>query len=128
MGVYVCYYDCTGWQSEVEGMNLQGRKATYRLAVYDRIGVTRLDEERTLTGHQSERIRLNERVPGQEGKIVILPADDEDDEFPAVLTTADEGRDFRQANRFVPFIRLDRLDEIESDDEEDEADDDDAEA
>jgi hypothetical protein len=122
MGVYVCYYDCTGWQSEVEVMNLQGRKATYRLAVYDRTGAPLFDEERTLAGHQTERIYLNERVNGQEGKIVIMPADDEDDEFPAVLTIADEGRDFRQANRYVPFIRLDEI-ENDDDDDNDEADD-----
>jgi hypothetical protein len=80
MAAYVCYCDCSGWSSDVEVINAQGRAAPYRLAVYDRSGGVLIDEERTLQPHQTERLKLNDRVDGSEGKILIQPADDDDDD------------------------------------------------
>jgi hypothetical protein len=103
---YVSYYDCSNWNSTVEVMNLQSRRANYTITVFDRDGANVWSSTRTLSPHATERVGIDSVAKGRrEGLVVIKPAE-EGDEFPSLLTICDEGRNFKEGNRFVPFIRV----------------------
>jgi hypothetical protein len=107
MAEYVSYYDCSNWISEVEVMNIQDETVDYRITLYDRDGSEAWSDIRTLTPHQTERIRLNSHARNKkEGLVVVEPVQAKENEFPSLLVICDEGRDWRKGNRFVPFIRI----------------------
>ena len=106
MTTLIAYYDCSGWDSSVEVMNAQGKEKSFRLRAFGQSGEELLDEQHPIGGHATVRLNLNERLCGQQGKIVIEHVDDDDDEFPAVMTMCPEGIDFKQGNRYYQFTRL----------------------
>ena len=108
---YVSYWDASNWSSDVEIMNIQNHHSQYRISVYDRDGSLSWQDVRSLTAHQTERIGIKQHVPAggkREGLVIVEPGDDEfaEDEFPSMLTICDEGRSWREGNRFVNFIRV----------------------
>ena len=108
---YVSYWDCSNWNSDVEVMNLQDRRADYRITVYDRDGSAKWSDNRTLTPHETERLSLCEKISRggkREGLVVVEPGKEEkeDAEFPSLLTICDEGRHWKEGNRFVLFTRV----------------------
>ena len=110
MPKYVSYWDASNWNSWAEVLNLQARRADYRITVYDRDGSVRWQDTQTLTPHETERIFIDEHIPSggrREGLVVIEPVK-EGDEFPTVLTIRGEGQNYKEGNRFVPFIRVPR--------------------
>jgi hypothetical protein len=104
---YVSYYDCSGWSSVVEIMNLQNQQRSYRIAVFAGSGSQIWSEVHTLPSYATERIWLcaASGAQGSEGIVEVSPLED-GDEFPSLMILADEGRDFTEANRFVPFMRV----------------------
>jgi hypothetical protein len=82
-------------------MNAQGKEKSFRLRAFGQSGEELLDEQHPIGGHA----KLNERLCGQQGKMVIEHVDDDDDKFPAVMTMCPEGMDFKQGNRYYQFAR-----------------------
>lgn len=119
MGAYVGFFDCSGAQCEIAVMNVMGRPAAYRLRVFNRAGVRLVDEERALAAHASERLALNDLVAGETGQILIVPVEDEDDEFPALLSVADPGAASGAATRVVALMRIDEVPEDDDEDDDD---------
>lgn len=108
---YVSYWDESNWDSCVEIMNIQNHQSQYKISVYDRGGSRYWHDVRSLTAHETERIEIRDHIPGggdREGLVIVEPGDDksEKDEFPSMLTICDEGRNFKEGNRFVNFIRV----------------------
>ena len=103
---YTSYYDCSNWNSSVEVMNLQNQRADYTITVFDRDGAHIWDDTRTLTPHETERIIIDSVARGRREGLVVVEPENEGDEFPSLLTIADEGRHWKRGNRFVPFIRV----------------------
>ena len=108
---YVSYWDCSNWNSEVEVMNPQDRRADYRITVYDRDGSVKWSDNRSLTPHETERLAPCKNISGggkKEGLVVVEPGEEEkgDAEFPSLLTICDAGRHWKEGNRFVPFTRV----------------------
>lgn len=111
MGRHVTYYDCSNWISTVEVMNVTGKSGYYAIQVWDRDGSFVWGDSRRLNPHQTERIPLNEYAKGKEGLVMVNsyagPDSSPDlDEVAAVLVICDEGRDWREGNRFVPFTPI----------------------
>ena len=108
---YVSYWDASTWDSYVEIMNIQNHQSQYRISVYDRGGSLSWQDVRSLTAHETERIEIDHYIPAgghREGLVIVEPGDDEfaQDEFPSMLTICDEGRNYKEGNRFVNFIRV----------------------
>lgn len=107
--MYVSYWDASNWESSVEIMNIQIHQSQYRITVYDRSGSLSWQDVRSLTAHETERIVIDKVIPSggkREGLVTVEPAEIMEDEFPAMLTICDEGRHWKQGNRFVNFIRV----------------------
>jgi hypothetical protein len=102
---YVCYYDCTDWNSSVEIMNINDLRATYVLSLYRRNGSHITTHSATLYPHQTDRVEIDRLTEKNEGLVVVADRRNEL-EFPSLLTICDEGRHFKEGNRFVPFIRV----------------------
>jgi hypothetical protein len=107
MTTLIAYYDCSNWDSSIEVMNPKGKEKSFRLCAYSQTGEELLKEEHKIAGHATLRVKLNERLAGHQGQVIVEHIDDDDDEFPAVMTLCPEGVDFKQGNRYYPFIRLD---------------------
>lgn len=102
---YVCYYDCTNWNSSVEIMNINNHPAMYELSLYRRNGSHITTHSATLNPHQTDRVVIDPLAGKDEGLAVV--ADPQNRlEFPSLLTICDEGRNYKEGNRFVPFIRV----------------------
>ena len=102
---YVCYYDCSNWNSSVEIMNINDRRAKYDLSLYRRNGSHITTQSAMLDPHQTDRVDIDPLAGKDEGLAVV--ADPENQlEFPSLLTICDEGRHYKEGNRFVPFIRV----------------------
>ncbi len=109
---YVSYYDCTGWNSIVEVMNLQHWTAECIITVYDRFGNSDWEQKLLLRSHETKRIYLDKHVPKNEGLIVVEPLKHGWD-FPSILCIAPSKVPSglprikpTQLQRFVPFIRV----------------------
>ena len=109
---YVSYYDCTGWNSKVEVMNLQDHDANFTITLYRRNGSLVWQDTIKAMAHETKQIPLDKYAPRSEGLAVIEP-EKEGDEFPAMLcitnATVPPGLGqvtTAQLQRFVPFIRV----------------------
>lgn len=120
MGVYVAYFDCSAAQCELAVSNIMNRPAAYRMRVFNRSGASLVDEERSLPAHASERFTLNDLAAGEQGQVLIVPVDDEDEEFPAMLILADPGAEAGAPSRFMPLTRIEEMPDEKEDDEEEE--------
>ena len=111
MNRYATYYDCSGWNSTVEVMNITGKDGYCAIQVWDRDGSLVWSAELEMQPTQTRRIPLNEVADGHEGLVMVTSYAGPDtsphlDEVAALLVIADKGRPFQEANRFVPFTRL----------------------
>lgn len=100
---YVAYYDCTGWNSIAEIMNLQRWKAECTVTVYSRLGYPVWEQSLVLNAKETKRIYLDKYAPRDEGLIVIEPLR-HGWEFPSTLLIGRAYRDLRP--QFVPFTRI----------------------
>lgn len=106
MARFVSYWDASNWLSFVEVMNLQDSAGNYTITAYDRDGTTLWQDTRNLSGHQTDRILLDDQTGGSGEGLVVVEPEKPENEFPSLLTIRGEGQDFKVGNRFVPFIRV----------------------
>lgn len=125
MGAYAAYFDCSAAHCELAVTNIMGRPAAYHLRIFNRSGASLVDEERILPAHASERVNLNDLAAGQDGQILVVPVNDEDDDFPAMLILAGPGAEAGAPSRFLPLTRIDDMPDEDDDDDDDEDDDED---
>ncbi|MBA7640998.1 hypothetical protein ES703_48670 [subsurface metagenome] len=104
---YVTYYDCTGWNSEIEIMNLQNSEAECKITIYSRTGNTAWEQILSLKPQETKRILLDQYASQDEGLIVVEPVKS-GWEFPTTLMIKRVspwpfiiGRP-----QFVPFTRI----------------------
>lgn len=99
---YVAYYDCTGWNSRIEVMNLQNSKAECLVTIFSRPGSPVWEKNLTLEPKETKRVNLDKYAPKNEGLIVVEPLE-HGQEFPATLHI----RKIRaRVPQFVPFTRI----------------------
>lgn len=103
---YASYYDCSNWHSYVEVMNLQDHLCNYRITVFDRSGAQVWSDIRSLAAHESERLGIDSVAKGQKEGLVVVEPTEAGEEFPSLLTICDVDSNFKEGNRFVPFIRV----------------------
>jgi hypothetical protein len=109
---YVSYYDCTGWNSNVEVMNLQTYDASFIITLYRRDGTMVWRNTYNTKPHETKRIPLDRYAPRSEGLAIVEPEND-GDEFPSMLCITNakvpaglERIKITELQRFVPFIRV----------------------
>jgi len=111
---YVSYYDCTGWDSVVEVMNIQNYDASFIITLYHRGGIQAYQANILAHPHETKRIQLIDRlhhVRFTEGLVIVAPVNT-GDEFPSMLCITNESIPSglpittNQLQRFVPFIRV----------------------
>ena len=109
--LYVSYYDCEGWDSVVEVMNLQNDRATFIITVYHRTGNLVWQRVVNAAAHETKQIPLDSPAPRNKGLVIVAPRND-GDEFPSMLCITNESIPpglpitTTQLQRFVPFIRI----------------------
>jgi len=81
---YVTYYDCTGWDSTVEVMNLQSYAAAFKITAYSRDGIIHWSNAYHPDAHETVNIPLDSKMPRHEGMVVVEPFKP-GEEFPSVL-------------------------------------------
>lgn len=106
---YVSYYDCSGWNSTVEIMNLQPFPASFRITNYSRDGQLYWEEVRNPNAHETIQISLDRKSPTHEGLVVVSPLED-GHEFPSMLIINEEASISR---RFPSLERIEKLDRTE---------------
>jgi hypothetical protein len=104
--IYVCFYNCIGWNSSVAVMNLQGVGARFLISVFEQGGPLHWSDAYDLKPRETKIIPLDRYAPKERGMVVVCPDRDEHEgfEFPSVLGIAVEGA--KEPTEFVPFIRM----------------------
>lgn len=104
---YVTYYDCTGWNSEIEIMNLQNSEAECKISMYSRTGNTVCEQILSLKPHETKRMLLDQYGPQDEGLIVVEPVKS-GWEFPTTMRIirAYPWPFHNCKQQFVPFTRI----------------------
>jgi hypothetical protein len=97
---YVAYYNCSGWSSVVEVMNLQGWTAEFTVVLYSRTGFPLVRKTIKVKPHETKRLKLDSINPHYDGLIVIQPVK-QGLEFPSTLILRKN-----RSYQFVPFIRV----------------------
>ncbi len=120
MSAYVGYFDCAAAQWTIVVTNIMGRASSYRLRVFDLTGTPIVDEERVLSAHASERLKLNDLAADRQGHVLIQPIEDEDDEFPATMVIVGAGGEPNTITRLLPLTRIEEMPEDDDEDEEEE--------
>ena len=92
-------------------MNITGAAGHYAIQVWDRSGALVWSNSRPLNPFQTERISLNRYAQDKEGLVIVTSYADPDkvphlDEVAAVLVICDEGRHWKERNRYVPFTPI----------------------
>lgn len=126
---YVTYYDCSGWNSTVEVMNIQPFPASFKITNYSRDGQLYWQYIRNPNAHETIQISLDRKSPTHEGLVVVSPVED-GHEFPSVLIIGEQPKvsrvfpdleiyepvdknvilewlkSLKKSLRFVPFTRI----------------------
>lgn len=113
--LYVSYYDCDGWNSNVEVMNIQNYRATFIITIYSRGGSQVYQANISANAHATKRLQfdtIDRRRPIPTQGLVIVAPENDGDEFPSMLCITNESIPSSlpikttQLQRFVPFIRI----------------------
>jgi len=107
--ILASYYDCSNWVSIVEVTNTGGSAGSYAITLYDRDGsAVWTDNRRQFNVFATYRIQLNTNAQGHEGAVIVNIGTGREgggmQGCVAMLIIRDEGRDWHEANRFVPFV------------------------
>lgn len=101
---YVAYYDCTGWNSTIEVMNLQNSRCECLVTLFGRSGFQVREMHLSLEPQETKRINLDSYTPRDEGLIVIEPFEN-GQEFPTTLIIRSSLLRTTKP-QFVPFTRI----------------------
>ena len=105
---YVCYYECSGWNSQVEIMNLDDLPGICVIQVFPNPGGPAVWANNiNLAPHETRTVSIDAFAPIHEGMVTVSPtAQYKGREFPSVLKILAQGGDINKELRYVPFIRV----------------------